>query len=181
MDLLTIYNQAKTLPEYEELIGDQLPLYKLHFKKAKVPDTAQEWPTLKILVITMPQCGDSISIIPVLHKYFETTPTEIRIVLREEYPQLMDQFLTNGARSVPVVIVLDKKGMFVTRFGPRPAAAQNIFEAHRQSIMNGSVDKQEVSKKIRTFYAKDQGKTIIADFLNTLKQALTEVNEVDFP
>lgn len=35
---------------------------------------------------------------------------ELRVLRRDEHPEIMDEYLTNGSRSIPVVIVLDREG-----------------------------------------------------------------------
>lgn len=56
---------------------------------------------------------------------------ELRIILRDKYPEVMDAFLTDGkSRSIPKVIVLDAQTLEVLgEWGPRPAQVQkNIYQ-----------------------------------------------------
>lgn len=174
MNLSADSDRAIPLQEYKKMLGDQADLYALHFKKALEEDLPYDVSGLKILVITEPWCSDSTAVLPVIEKLFRKNNVEIRILLRDQNPELMDQFLTNGGRSIPVFLFLDGQGQFVMRFGPRPAAAQAIFENHREDIKAGRIERSEVSRKIRNFYARDRGQAIISEVIAGLKNVLEQ-------
>jgi hypothetical protein len=126
---------------------------------------------LKIIVLTEPWCGDSLAIFPVVRSIAEINGHwEMRILRRDENPELMDQFLTRKTRAVPIFLFLDENYSLISRFGPRPQAAQAIFETHREEFKAGKIDKSELIKKIRTFYAKDRGKAILNELLSIFKE-----------
>ncbi len=164
------FDSALTLQEYASLLGDQAGLYHHHYKRAQLINCDFVLPPLKILVITEPWCGDSTAILPVIQKFFIDRKAEIRIALRDRNPELMDQFLTRGGKAIPIIIVLDEDGNFLMRFGPRPKKAQDIFETHRQLLEQGQIDRSEVNRKIRGFYAQDRGVEILTEFLENLKK-----------
>jgi len=175
---LEIFKQGMTCEQYLEMMTDQAGVYKLHFDRVKIPDGIPDIPSLKILIISEPGCGDSSAILPVIRKIFENRPVELRVILRSEHPEVMDDFLTNGGRSIPVIIVLDAEGNLIFRYGPRPRKAQDIFEEHRQAISQGLIEKPEVMKKIRHFYSADRGKAIVEEFLSALVSAVSVKREV---
>ncbi len=174
MNLLHEFEKALSLEEYLPLLGDQKTLHDLHYKRVDLSEThcPEKVPPLKILVLTEPWCGDSTAILPVLLKFFENKQAEFRIALRDENPELMEKFLTNGGKAIPIVLVLNQKGDFLMRFGPRPQAAQQIFEAYREDINQGKIERMAVMKKIRSFYSKDRGKTILSEFCQQLSQVI---------
>lgn len=172
MNLLLEFEKAISLEEYLETLGDQKSLYELHYKKATVSSRLNNFSNIKILIITESWCSDSTAMIPVLQKIFLDRDAEIRISVRDENPELMDNFLTNGKRAIPIVIVLNSSGELLLRYGPRPEAVQNIFEAHRDDIEKGRIEKKEVSRKIRNFYAKDRGQVISKTFIEALNEKL---------
>src|SRR5690606_32700017 len=62
------------------------------------------------LVITESWCGDAAHVLPALHKIVELNENlNMKIVLRDDNPELMDAFLTEGSRSIPKVIMVDEK------------------------------------------------------------------------
>jgi hypothetical protein len=176
MNYLNDFKKAISVDEYISLLGDQQKLHQLHHKKAEIVGSLPDVSTLKILVITEPWCGDSTAIFPVLLKTFEDTKVEVKVALRDKNPDLIDQFLTNGGKAIPIILVLDEVGKLVMKFGPRPKKSQAIFEEHRQDIADGTIEKKEVMLKIRTFYSKDRGKAFSEEFINTLNEKLE--NEV---
>lgn len=86
------------------------------------------------LVLTEGWCGDASQNLPVLHLIaLAGTKIELKLLLRDEHTDIMDAYLTNGARAIPKLICLKKNAssdpvsfseVFV--WGPRPAALQEI-------------------------------------------------------
>ena len=80
--------------------------------------------TRKILVITEDWCGASVASLPFVIKLVEGMPdVEMRVSLRDENPDLMDQFLKNGVyRSIPVFAFFDEHMNELARFIERRPA-----------------------------------------------------------
>lgn len=75
----------------------------------------------RLLVLADDWCGDAANIVPMVSAVADTADqVELRIVGREEYPEIMDRHLTNGARSIPVIIALDEAHECLGWWGPRP-------------------------------------------------------------
>src|SRR6476620_5284051 len=85
------------------------------------------------LIITEGWCGDAAQNIPVIEKIAsESGNIETRYILRDENPELIDQFLTEGARSIPKLIAIDRNsGDVLGTWGPRPKTAQKLFSEQR--------------------------------------------------
>ena len=61
------------------------------------------------LLISETWCGDAANSVPVIAAIADENPSiELRLVFRDEYPELIDQFLTKGGRSIPKLIALDE-------------------------------------------------------------------------
>ena len=168
MDLREYFDIGLTVDDYTKLLdNDQTDLHKLYERRAKIDESTVEAicsaGSHNILVVTEPWCGDSLAIFPVIAKLFTQAGCEIRIIQRDEHPDLIDQFLTNGGRAIPIVIVLDETFNERFHWGPRPEQAQSIVIEHKAAIEAGEIDKAEVRKKIRGFYARDHGKAIVAE------------------
>lgn len=164
MNLNDIYNRAMSYDQYVDDLGDYLSLHRLHFKKFSVESEfvskIQKYKPTKILVITEPWCGDSLAILPIIKKIAEINMHwEIKVLRRDTNMALMENFLTNGTKAIPVFIFLNDQGEMLFKWGPRPKATAQIFESHREQIRQGEIEKQEVIKKIRTYYAKDKGQS----------------------
>lgn len=75
-------------------------------------------------------CGDAAENVPAFAKIADAFPEkfEIKILLRDENLEVMNQYLTNGGRSIPRVIFLDvESGEEFHVWGPRPATAQQLY------------------------------------------------------
>ena len=171
------FKKALTYEEYISQLGENQNLHNHHYERVKITGDHQE--TLKritpmnILVLTEPWCGDSLAIFPVVRKMAETNGHwQIKVLRRDENTEFMDHFLTRGGRAIPIFLFLSKDFKLILRWGPRPYAAQQIFEAHRQKIQDGEIEKSAVIKKIRTFYSRDRGQEIMKELLTTMQEHL---------
>ncbi len=122
---------------------------------------------LMFLVLTESWCGDASPSLPVMNKIAELNPDiEFKIVLRDEHPELMDVFLTNGARSIPKLIVFDKTtNQILGDWGPRPSIATQMALEYKKQ--HGSLS-PEFKKDLQMWYNKDKGKNILEDLLTLL-------------
>ena len=85
---------------------------------------------------------------------------ELRILRRDEYPEVMDRYLTNGSRSIPIVIALDEEFRELGHWGPRPRELQAWVMANRATI-----PKAELYPQVRQWYARDRGETTLREVL----------------
>jgi hypothetical protein len=130
----------------------------LEFQKLKQPQT---W-----LILTEGWCGDAAQNIPILNKIAEATEQiDLKIVLRDEHLPLMDLFLTNGGRSIPKLIVLDKDNNIIDSWGPRPTAATKMAADYKEK--NGALD-LAFKEDLQVWYNKDKGKSVQEDFINLI-------------
>ena len=107
------------------------------------------------LVISESWCGDAAQILPILNKMSEVANNvNLRIVLRDENSDLMNQFLTNGSKSIPIVIILEEDLKVINTFGPRPNAARKIVEEYK--LKNGSID-ETLKIELQKWYLADKG------------------------
>lgn len=118
------------------------------------------------LVITESWCGDAAHVMPVLNKVAEQNENiDFRVVLRDDNPELMDAFLTNGSRSIPKLIMLDETNSVLNTFGPRPSAATKMVNNYKAA--NGKLT-PEFKEDLQLWYNKDKGQTIVSDLLDIL-------------
>jgi hypothetical protein len=170
MNLREHFENGLSPEEYAALLDDnQRRLHALHERRVEIPeqavDTIRLCGTRRVLVITEPWCGDSLAILPVVLKLFRAVGDVVRIVRRDEHPDLIDHYLTQGGRAIPIVIVLDEEFNERLHWGPRPAPAQAILESHRPDLTAGRIERSAVFKEIRGFYALDRGTSIVAELV----------------
>ncbi|WP_333599275.1 thioredoxin family protein [Flavobacterium sp.] len=108
------------------------------------------------LVISEGWCGDSAQIVPVIYKMAEVSENiDLKMVFRDENDELMNLFLTNGTRSIPKLIVLDKNTLTVLgEFGPRPQAAKQLILDYK--AQHGVVD-DKGKTALHMWYLHDKG------------------------
>jgi hypothetical protein len=107
------------------------------------------------LVIAEGWCGDAAQILPIINKVAEASHNiDFKIVLRDENEDLMNQYLTNGSKSIPKVLILDQENKVLDSWGPRPAVASQMVVDYK--AQNGSLD-EEFKKNLQIWYNKDKG------------------------
>ncbi|AWX44125.1 hypothetical protein HME9304_01125 [Flagellimonas maritima] len=122
---------------------------------------------LTFLVISESWCGDASPSLPVLNKIADLNPNiEFKIVLRDENPELMDSFLTNGSRSIPKLIIWDRENdHIIGEWGPRSSFATKLVEDYKRK--NGKLT-AEFKQDLQLWYNKDKGLDIINDLAGLL-------------
>jgi hypothetical protein len=115
----------------------------------------------KLLVLAEDWCGDASSTIPVVAKLADQVPgLELRVLCRDANPEVMDQYLTHGSRSIPIVIALDEEFRELGHWGPRPRELQGWVMEKR-----ATVPKSELYPQVRQWYARDHGETTLREVL----------------
>ncbi len=77
----------------------------------------------------------------------------------------MDQYLTNGARAIPKLIVLDAETLEVLdTWGSRPQPAQKLFD----DMKKDGVEKTEILETIQHWYNDDHSRTLQAEFVELI-------------
>jgi len=74
---------------------------------------------LRAIVLAEGWCGHCMLNIPVLLRLAEKTNMSVRILPRDENLELMDQYLTNEKRIIPIFIFIDESGNEVAKWGPK--------------------------------------------------------------
>ncbi|RPG30124.1 MAG: thioredoxin family protein [Muricauda sp. TMED12] len=118
------------------------------------------------LVLLESWCSDGAQAIPVFNKVAKSTPKiELKIIMRDENPKLMDRFLTNGTRSIPKLLVSNEEGDLLHIWGPRPEVAAKMVEAYKEQY--GKVD-EKFKRELQIWYNKDGGKSIVDELIRML-------------
>lgn len=123
-------------------------------------------PDFTLLVITEGWCGDAAQVLPVVNVMMNEIGVEQKFVLRDENPELMDAFLTDGAESIPILIGVDASGNELFRFGPRPQHGMNLLRKHKENPEAYTVD--QFHQDLQLWYNKDKGQSIFEEFLKEI-------------
>ncbi len=124
------------------------------------------------LLITEAWCGDGAQSIPHLAKIAALNPLIcLKIILRDEHPELMDAYLTNGARSIPKLIAITadlQQELFI--WGPKPQYLLDCHAAYKQNP--GDLSYQEFKKQVHLWYAKNKQKDLETEIYPLISSTL---------
>jgi hypothetical protein len=109
-----------------------------------------------LLVLSEGWCGDAAQIVPVINKMQAENPNlELRLVLRDDNAELMDEYLTNGARSIPKLVLVNKEtGVALGSWGPRPLGAAQLIRDYKER--DGKIT-EEAKTELQKWYLHDKG------------------------
>lgn len=141
-------------------------LPELEIVLAQIPD---KW---NWLLLSESWCGDGAQLVPAIAEIAHHTPNiELAILLRDENPELMDQYLTNGGRAIPKLICQDAEtGETLFTWGPRPTEIQHKVLAYKAE--NPGFTKEDLHQQLAIWYAKDKSEALQRDLLILIKEAI---------
>ncbi len=172
IDFKTLWHQAISYSEFVEAADENRTLWQGVYRTARIPDWAfesacRQGEGKRLLAIVEDWCGDASNTVPILARLGdEAECLEMRVILREEHPAVMDQYLTHGSRSIPIVIVLDEHFRELGHWGPRPSELQEWVMLNKPLI-----PPDELYPQVRRWYAKDRGETTLREVLAVLNQS----------
>ena len=119
------------------------------------------------LILTEGWCGDAAQSIPVLVKMAAVNDNiSVKLLLRDENLELMNQYLTNGARSIPKLICLQASTLTeIGTWGPRPAVLQAMVMEYKK---NPQVPYSQFTETVHAWYAKDKAQQLQQEFESLL-------------
>ncbi|MGJ1228527.1 thioredoxin family protein [Sphingobacterium siyangense] len=122
----------------------------------------QQW-----IIITEPWCGDAAHSVPMLAKMASKNPNiTVDIQLRDSAPFLIDSYLTNGGKSIPILVIRNEQGQDLAVWGPRPQACQELF----LNMKAQGADFSEIKEEIQKWYNADKGTEIQKEIQALLKK-----------
>ena len=170
------WNSGFTWDDYlGEEVEEHRELWQGIYRRATTPvwtlealeDLGRKW---KLLAIAEDWCGDASNLVPVFGRLARDSElVDLRVVKRDEHLDLMDLYLTNGSRSIPIIVIMDENFRPVGRWGPRPAELQEFVIREKKA---GQMSAPEIYKETRRWYARDRGRT-------TLRETLAIMADVD--
>lgn len=166
---LARWNGAQTLDEYiaEDIKNHEL--WRTTTRLARLPaEFAERCAAIdtesQLLVLLEDWCGDAMYTVPFAQRIADANPlVSLRVLTRDGNDDLMATHLTGASRSIPVVMRFDAHGAETGWWGPRPAPLQEWV------LTEGiAMEKPERYKGVRTWYARDRGRTTVSELLQLL-------------
>ncbi len=123
--------------------------------------TPQKW-----IIITEPWCGDAAHSVPQLAAISKLNPLiDLDIQLRDEEPFLINKYLTNGGKSIPILVIRDDNNNDLAIWGPRPMDAQSLFLSLKAEDKNFD----EIKEAIQNWYNEDKGVKLSQEIINLIR------------
>ena len=170
------FESALRFPDYLETVRKNEALWRGVHRWVRLPghvvDEARALAgTWHLLALSEDWCGDAVNILPVVARFAEAVPNvDLRVLSRDENPDIMDAHLTGGrSRSIPVVILYDRDFRERGWWGPRPGRLQKWVMGEGMKMEPGPR-----YAETRRFYARDRGKAILSEVLDLIRSAATD-------
>lgn len=123
-----------------------------------------------VVAIAEDWCGDVVRHSPVLQRMAEAGPNlRVRIVSREQHPEVFLRFLTNGGEAIPKFIFLSDTFVECGSWGPMP-------ESCRELIARGKAcgDVAAARKKVSARYELDSTRReVVSELLRLVEIAVS--------
>src|SRR5690554_3571043 len=120
-------------------------------------DKKQTW-----YLITEPWCGDAAHNVPFIYKMTELNPNiELKIVWRDTAPYMIEDYLTNGGKSIPKLVIRDENEKDLHVWGPRPAECQPFTNNSKQKMLTSKNKKSNCKIGITKTKAKVYKKNLL--------------------
>ena len=168
------WDQGISFEAFLDVAEENCDLWTNTYRRSQAPQDLVEraeavpgdW---RLLVLSEDWCGDASNTVPHVAAFADAASNvSLRMLDRDDHLDLMDEHLTGGtARSIPVVIVLDGAGHERGWWGPRPADLQAWFTSDDAQAMR----KDERYRELRKWYARDKGRTTVAEVLSIIETA----------
>ncbi|UKJ08747.1 thioredoxin family protein [Solitalea lacus] len=172
-NLTTGDNNSPDMLEYARMNVQRMNRWDKSYEPSdELVALAKEYKRKEIwLVLAEGWCGDAAQNIPLIKKIADLNENiEIRFLLRDQHLDLMDQYLTNGGRSIPKLIRIDAETFEeLGTWGPRPVQLQEKVVHLKNEI---GMPKEEMAIEIHLWYAKNKGAALEQEFKSMLEPSV---------
>ena len=146
LNVARVQRQAKTYTPSDEMLAAMRGI-----------TAPQTW-----VCITEDWCGDSAQTEGIVAAIAASNPlVTYRVLDRDTHPDAMDMYLTNGSRSIPIVVCFDEHATQQWVWGPRPTAALPIVEQWKKEHTVNS----EWYPKLHAWYAQHAHREVERDII----------------
>jgi hypothetical protein len=165
-----LWDHALTFDRFVKESAEHCALWSGVYRTARIPEWAKDAVTrlgghFRFVVLAEDWCGDASSTVPVLARWAAEAGMELRILRRDEHPEVMDAYLSNGARAIPVVVVLTDQMEEIGHWGSRPAPLQAFVAGERGQGRTS----RAYFPDVRRWYAQDKGESTLREVLAVME------------
>lgn len=120
------------------------------------------------LVISEGWCGDAAQLLPIFDKMATASEgaIDLKIVLRDENEEFMNLFLTNKARAIPKLVLINREtGSALAHWGPRPKGATDLIVNYKKE--HGLLD-ETAKADLQLWYLHDKGQSTQSEIIDMM-------------
>jgi len=135
----------------------------------------QNYNNIRMIVLAEAWCGHCMLNVPILLRISEAGTIPISILRRDENLELMDQYLTNNKRIIPMVIFIDEAGNELAKWGPMAPEIAAYSNDLKQDLPNKEDETykeafQKYIQKVSDRFTNDESfwNAVYIDMTNTL-------------
>lgn len=97
---------------------------------------------VRIVALAEVWCGHCMMDVPVMLRFAEAGNIPVSLLPRDEHLELMDQYLTNEKRYIPVFIFIDKDGNEIGKWGPWTEEVDKVSQELKANFPKDKEDPQ---------------------------------------
>jgi hypothetical protein len=172
-------NQSSNMVSYGKLNFQRL---KRVYKTAELTDElkatiANIKNSMVWIALTEGWCGDAAQNLPPIALMSELTDKiDFKLLLRDEHPEVMDAYLTNGGRSIPKMIVFRKSDLEeLGTWGPRPTPFQKRVMDYKE---NPNMPYEAFTEELHKKYNQDKTLTLQKEFVTLIQKWDDQGNQI---
>lgn len=130
--------RALSFQEYVDKAEMNVPTIKANYEDTQVSEEDHKYfaslssklekGAIKVLALSEPWCGDCVENLPIVAKLASLYPCfDLLVFSRDDNLDIMDRYLTDGKRVIPVFVFFDEEGQEIGRFIERPQGARDFL------------------------------------------------------
>lgn len=138
MDLNKEFDKGIHSQDYMATLTDHRDAFMHIYQSFSIPkedmDKIKTLSNSRVIVLAEPWCGHCMMDIPILLKIVEQAGSPIRFLRRDEHLDIMDQYLTDEKRFIPIFIFIDDAGNEIAKWGPMAAEIKRYVEDEKVAL-----------------------------------------------
>lgn len=106
---------------------------------------------IRVIALAEVWCGHCMLDVPILLRMTEAAGMPVSFLPRDEHLELMDQYVTNGKRYIPIFIFIDEDGKEVGKWGPMAPVVNDLVNQYKTEANVPSKDDPGYKEAFTTF------------------------------
>lgn len=132
------YETGISKEEYASDLDTHRESFEHIYHNFQVPEsdiaTLQQHDGVRALVLAEVWCGHCMLDIPIFLHIAEKANIPVKFFRRDENLELMEQYLTNEKRIIPIIIFIDKDGKELTTWGPIAPEVASFVDEYKKKL-----------------------------------------------